>query len=1420
MANPSPRASLMFHPVLHWVVLGVSLLVTVLAWQISASSLQSRFEERFSLQTDDIAQSIQRRMLGYQTALRAGAGFFKSHDNISASQWQTLITSLRIQETFPGIQGVGFTRMSPAGLRLVQSESALPKEVASQGLSAVAFLEPQDARNLQALGFDQFADPVRRAAMWQAMVSGEPALSGRVRLSIENGVAEQHGFLMFIPVYRSNLPTASEDEHRKAILGFVFGVFRSGDLMAGILGQSAAGLHFELYDDVQATPATFLYQSDSPALTEIPHTEKPLLTREKQLSMSGRSWLIRFHADAKYIDREASLPTAVAVAGLLINALLFSILRILARSRRELEQGLGERNTAYHKLQLAQVDIDRSETTLRNLMDSLSSSVALVDGQGNIRQVNRAWRDFGAENGADSELCVGRNYNYFAVLEHALAAAEPGAREIMENMERLIEGEIESFQIEYPCHAPDKQRWLQLSVTRMRDARDQYVISHTDITTVYLARAEISRHADMLNSSNTPILLVAANGEVLGSNHQGRTLIGGGDAQDIMTLVEKHLPEVVSGKSISLDVLRFVANVGVRYLQLSLSPHVEEGQVTAAVVVVHDVTELHQARDQLVVHQEHLEHLIDARTAELTAAEHRLQVILETTADGIISCDAEGNINYANPAAEELLGYAPGELHGLPMHATIHHHHSDGSRHPIEECPVHAALNGAIDPNGVEDCFWRKDDQVLPVRYSSRKIFNAEQIDGCVVGFVDISDRKAADAARELALDVAERTARFKSEFLANMSHEIRTPLNAVIASAMLMERDETLPRQKERLHRIVNSSQHLLRLINDILDFSKLEAGHLKLEQVDFKLANIFEGVTSQMHEAVSQKGLTWHTDIDPRIPPSLKGDALRLGQVLLNFASNAVKFTDHGSIELAARWLGNKGNTVGFRIEVRDTGCGFDPAKAEQLFESFVQADASTTRQFGGTGLGLAISKQIIELMAGRIGAISTPGEGSTFWVELSLEHGQSDPETHRKSRSLKGKRAILLTHDSITTEKLAAEFSQLGITLQVASSAAELALRVETSARIGRHYEFVFCADDLHDIAGLCDHDIQTRLRSQGLGKRPHLIRYYDTNKLRDHDESCQHCFDADLSVDCDSVSLKEALDDISSREQSIDASAQSTAAAKTDLSALKDYRILLVEDNPINQQVAMDMLGSAGLTADIANNGREAFVLAENRQYDLILMDMQMPIMGGVEASIEIRRLPEYSNTPIIAMTANAFDVHRQECLNAGMNDFLSKPVEPERLYETLKRWLPARTTTATVVAPISMRKPELRVVEGHVKDAAILPDIAGVNVHAGVQRLSGRPHAYLRLLEQLIELHGKDHDLILARLQAGQVEDARRAAHSLKGSSAMLCAEAVSAAALAIEQDIDAGLDIAAMAPRFTALADALNDIRAGLAATQ
>jgi PAS domain S-box-containing protein len=743
------------------------------------------------------------------------------------------------------------------------------------------------------------------------------------------------------------------------------------------------------------------------------------------------------------------------------------------------------------------------------------------------------------------------------------------------------------------------------------------------------------------------------------------------------------------------------------------------------------------------------------QAVELAALEEHSRLILGSVSDGIVGLDVAGRTIFANPAVLGLLGYDSDEFLGRPFHACAHYAHADGTDFPYDCCPMRLTLLDGEVRKVANEVMWRRDGSALAVEYVVAPVYKADVLVGAVIVLRDITERRAAEqrlrqaheeqtaifataslgmafikgrrfvnanrrleellgydgealtgqaawlclpedevpgflrdvdgallrgeiVKRELALrrrdgsrfwcrlsgravdpgrlaqgtvwmfedvtrereaadamqrakELAEETNQMKSAFLANMSHEIRTPMNAILGMSHLLQKTDLSPRQRDQLRKIQDSGRHLLGVVNDVLDFSKVEAGKLTLEETGFALEDVLEQVANLTIGKASDKGLELVFDVDPAVPPWLIGDPLRLGQVLINYANNAVKFTRQGEVDIRVSLRECVGDRLLLHFAVRDTGIGLSEEQIGRLFESFSQADASTTRRFGGTGLGLAISKKLVELMGGEVGVRSEVGKGSTFWFTARFARAEPAPD--------------LLARRLVVDDK-----------------------------------------DSAPALAGGAANE------PGGEGGGP--------------------------PVD-------------------------------PRLAAIKGAQVLLVEDNEINQEVASGLLGAAGLLVDLAEDGEVAVQKVRRQRYDLVLMDIQMPQMDGVTATLAIRKLALPGDLPIVAMTADALPADRQRCLAAGMVDFITKPIEPNELWQTLLRWIPPKQPLPP----------------------AALPAIAGLDMAGGLRRVLGREALYLSMLRRFVVSQRPAAVDIAAALDAGDWRAAERLAHTLKGVAA-------------------------------------------------
>jgi two-component system sensor histidine kinase/response regulator len=644
----------------------------------------------------------------------------------------------------------------------------------------------------------------------------------------------------------------------------------------------------------------------------------------------------------------------------------------------------------------------------------------------------------------------------------------------------------------------------------------------------------------------------------------------------------------------------------------------------------------------------------------------------------------------------------------------------------------------------VHGCFVLASD-VTPARMSERRL-------------LELND------ALTQARDRAEQASAAKSAFLANMSHEIRTPMNAIIGLTHLLQREPLTAGQRARLDKVADAAHHLLDLINDILDLSKIEAGKLTLEAVDFALDELLARTVALVGDKAREKGLELDVDTDG-LPPVLRGDPTRLAQALVNLLGNAVKFTEHGRIVLRARVLAQRAQGSRLRFDVVDTGIGIEPERLAGLFQAFEQADSSTTRRFGGTGLGLAITSRLAEMMGGEVGVESTPGQGSRFW--FVAEFGAAAlAQAALRPGLMSGLRALVVDEHTQSRERIAELLRELGLRTQGAGSVVA-ALGVLEAARAAAEPFDVVVAD-----AAMAQLDRLAAARGSAGESAPALV-VVGAPPLPEPpgiDRVLVRPLGPSLLHDCLVGLLVERVP--GGRASGPTAEHEAALAERH-----PGVRVLLAEDNAINQDVAVELLHAVGIEVDVAVDGAEALQMAGRNDYALILMDVQMPRLDGLQATRALRALPGRRDVPVLAMTANAFAEDRQACLAAGMNDHVAKPVDPQVLYAALLRWLPGGS-----VGP----RPRAEATGAAARGVDALLGIAGFDPAAGL-RLSGlRPETYIAVLRRFMAVYAPGLPSLNALAAQNECAELKRVTHSLRGACAAVGARHLHASAEALE----------------------------------
>ena len=652
---------------------------------------------------------------------------------------------------------------------------------------------------------------------------------------------------------------------------------------------------------------------------------------------------------------------------------------------------------------------------------------------------------------------------------------------------------------------------------------------------------------------------------------------------------------------------------------------------------------------------------------------------------------------------------------------------------------------------------------------------------GGLIGLlVDISDQKrVAEELRE-AKAKAEEATQMKSMFLANMSHEIRTPMNAIIGLSHLALKTPLNAKQRDYVSKVHNAGTSLLAVINDILDFSKIEAGKLDLETTDFKLDEVITSVTTLTAQKAHEKGLEFLAHVSPGIPENLLGDPLRLGQILTNFVNNAVKFTERGEIHVDIALVERTGDKVQLKFSVRDTGIGMTHEQSAKLFQPFTQADMSTTRKHGGTGLGLTICRRLVELMGGRIWLESEPGVGSTFFFTVWLSVGEAAGTRKRVPDRLAKLHALVVDDNPAAREILQEPLvGVVGRVDTVASGKEAIAAIKQSDA--SAPYDVIFMDWRMPGMDGL---QASRHIRcDETLSRQPAiiLVTAFGREEVREEAERMQ--LEGFLVKPVTKSMIVDTLVNVFSHTDE----ETSMALAGETSTSLQGARILLVEDNEINQQIAVELLEGAGASVKVANHGREAVEILSNgpapTPFDMVLMDLQMPEMDGFQATAKLRADPRFATLPIIAMTAHATVEERQHCLAAGMNDHVSKPIDPAMLFATVGRYF---RSSPSKTAPVS--QPAKGPTGGSASNDDI-PAIGGLNTTDGLTRVAGNRKLYRKILRQFAEQQGPAPGQISDALAKGDFPLAERLAHTVKGVAGNIGAKSVQSAADVLEKSI-------------------------------
>ncbi|APW42435.1 response regulator [Rhodoferax saidenbachensis] len=1056
------------------------------------------------------------------------------------------------------------------------------------------------------------------------------------------------------------------------------------------------------------------------------------------------------------------------------------------------------------ELRAAQTALHENDAQFQRMLDMLPQLVWTCDAQARIGYYNQRWVEY---TGISLQDLLDKGWgevmhpdDVAPIVAQWANVVNQGATSLPEFRMRRRDGVYRWFNAHFGVsHNEQGQpvRWFGSSV---------------DVEDVRSARAalELSEqfHRETLTALNEGVLTFEVSGRVTGCNPSAERVLGvprtvllgvpsrlwelslkddeGRDLAWENTPVSKVL---ATGEACRDVLIEATGRSGeAHWLLVNAEPvRNADGQLTAVVSSFRDVTERRRAQLELRLHQERLEVTVSERTRELTTeikaraqVERQMQALnvqlLETerfnrlVADNIPGriayWDKDVRCRFINQTYCEWFDSEPLEIIGRTMRES----RGDAYYESLEPY-ITAALRG--EPQEFERSETGRHGRLVV----SHAHYVPDLRDGEVQGFfvlaTDVTQQKKSEQLLQQingqlaeARDRATSASQAKSAFLANMSHEIRTPMNAIIGFTYMLRREIQDPLQQQRLAKIGTASNHLLQVINDILDLSKIEAGKLVLERVDFSLDALLTRTCSMVVELARDKGLELVVNIAP-LPDRLHGDPTRLMQALLNLLSNAVKFTESGSVSLRVVLLEQDTETLLIRFEVVDTGIGIAKAEFARLFNPFAQAEGSSTRLHMGTGLGLAITRHIAEQMGGQAGGESEPGQGSRFWFTARL--GSVAQQEVVPTPDLRGLRALVADDLPEARKALSAMLEGLGLRVDSVANGT-LALEAVAHAHAQNDpYRVALLDWAMPGLDGL-----ETGVRLSDTLNPPQVMVLVST---RDHISMHQLARDAGFgAVLLKPVTPSLLLDCLMRLLKSGPA-----LHIPVDASLPVDYRlpeshlgaeILLVEDNPVNQEVATQLLLSAGVRVDVAGDGQQAVQMVRNKTYDLVLMDVQMPRMDGLQATRLLRQDPALSQLPIIAMTANALQEDRHACMDAGMNDHLAKPVDPRLLHQALVRWLPPQRLLASPGSQTLEALPET-VPLMHSPKSKLANMGQLVDLDQAYEYCAGQASILMGVMQKFTAHYRDAGANLVQQLQSGQTEEAARLLHSLRGVSATI-----------------------------------------------
>jgi PAS domain S-box-containing protein len=1391
------------------VTLVGGLSLTAYSLHSTRQRLHTEAELQFGQRLDRLEASIRAQFNQPLSGIRGAIGAQASTGDMRRANFRAYVAARDLATEFPGIRGFGYIErvMRPDIGRFEateQTDQAPDFAVNTRGdapdLYVIKYIEPL-AGNREALGLDLGAEPIRREAVERAIDTGEPSLSGPIAL-IQDG-RKGPGFLYLVPVFPEGTTPDTPQARRARLAGLFFSPLVMNELLSISAAATNGMVDFELFDGPGASPQTLVFSSQRMLGAGVGMVEPIDFTKERAfyptriLRIGGRQLLLRAGSSAVFESQlDHNTPWLVGAGGAVLSLLLAAItwLLLIGRARAEtlaramtsdLDRLVGVHKTTNEKLGEAV----RESQALMEAIDQ-HSIVSIADPAGNIIGINDK---FCSISGYSREELLGQS--------HRVVKSEAQPNEFWSAMWKTISSGYTWRDVVCNRAKDGSLYWVDTSISPFFDASgaiEKYISIHTDVTAARLAQQAVLTQRERLNN----IILGTnagtwewnvATGEIV-INERWAGMIGYTQQElgpvSLQTWTthchpdDRQQADLLLARCVEGDLDYYDCEYRMRHREGhwvwiqargKISSRTADGAPEGMSGTLLDISK-----------QKHAE-------AEIARTTAMLQSMLDATTEvAVITTGLDRIITVFNKGAERMLGYVAADVVGRYTTAVFTDPQEIAAHNtalavelgrPVADFAV--AIDDAMLGRKMEWTYIRKDGSRLAVSLVITPLLDAAGVRTGYLGLShDISAEKAYENELRAAMQQAEAATLAKGQFLANMSHEIRTPMNAILGMLRLLQNTGLSPRQQDYAGKTERAAKSLLGLLNDILDFSKMDAGKMTLDRQPFRLDRLLRDLSVILSASVGNKPVEVLFDIDPATPKALLGDALRLQQVLVNLAGNAIKFTAQGEVVIQIRVLAQTGPDTTLRIAVRDSGIGIAPEHQQHIFDGFSQAEASTTRRFGGTGLGLSISRRLVRLMGAELALDSVPGRGSTFYFTVTLpatEHVPDEPDRPAATQTLTGLNVLVVDDNARAREVLVSMAQSWGWHADAAGSGVEAIHLIEARARSARTpYQAIFVDWQMPGMDGW-----ETSLRIRQLPPAAGapiivMVTAHGREMLAQRTAEEQARLNGFLVKPVTASMLFNAVADARAEHDPLRVHPKAHTAAQRRLEGL---RLLVVEDNLINQQVAQELLSAEGALVELAANGQlgVAAVASARPPFDVVLMDIQMPVMDGYSATRAIRQKLRLSELPIIAMTANAMAADREACLAAGMNDHVGKPFDLPHLIRVVR----SHVKLASDAMPANGTASE---------PAPALPAVEAVNVSGALARLGGNTELYARILRSYLGDISRLPDQFDAFLQHGDLSAAARLLHTLKGLSATVGAEhlaTVASTAESILQGADA-----------------------------